>query len=133
MLNRLFVIMTMMLAIVSVHQYNTIDELRANLANAHEQTLTEARAKTADSMQGTAVEMERTMTWLDSFYRAPEGLRRTNGISGDQNPDFAAISVWVFDTYLRLRLQGATETSARETVEAAIRRTPEWQRAHGQS
>jgi hypothetical protein len=133
MLDRLFVIMTMMLAIVSVHQYNTIDELRGNLANAHEQTLTEARAKTADSMQGTAVEMERTMTWLDSFYRAPEGLQRANGISGDQNPDFAAISVWVFDTYLRLRLQGATETSARQTVEAAIRRTPEWQRAHGQS
>jgi hypothetical protein len=131
MLNRVLLLMTIGLAIVSVHQYNTIDGLQAELVNAHHLAVTEARSLTADSIQGESVEMERAMTWLDSFYSSPDGLQRPNGLCSGGRPDFTGLTVWIFDRYLPLRLRGADEETARMAIDNDIRQTPEWRRAHG--
>ena len=81
-------------------------------------------------MGGQGAEMARAIAWLDGFYRAPEGLQRPNGLWVADRPDFDGIANWVFDVYLRNRLQGRTETEARQVVENAIRRSPEWRTKH---
>ena len=70
--------------------------------------------------------------WLHAFYASPEGLQRPNGLWRDdrKQPDFEAISTWVFDVYLTARVNGASEEDARHAVEDAIRGSDEWKRVH---
>lgn len=67
---------------------------------------------------------------LDTFYRAPEGLQRPNGLSLDGGPDYAGIATWVFEVYLRERLGGTSAIAAWVLTENAIKATDEWRRKH---
>jgi len=67
---------------------------------------------------------------LDAFYSAPEGLRRTNGLSISGGPDFLGIATWVFDVYLNARLSGVPAGSSWARVQDAIRATDEWRSKH---
>jgi Astacin (Peptidase family M12A) len=67
---------------------------------------------------------------LDSFYRAPEGLQRSDGLSISDGPDFLGIAAWVFDIYLNERLRGTSSTAAWVVLENSIRSTDEWRRKH---
>ena len=67
---------------------------------------------------------------LDSFYRAPEGLQRQDGLSISGGPDFLGIAAWVFDIYLGERLRGSSATAAWVILENSIRATDEWRRKH---
>ena len=78
----------------------------------------------------TATEMNDTLRWLDTFYRAPEGLQRPGGIVTDGKVDFESISNWLFRNYLQARAHGATAEEARESVAKQIRDSPEWQAKH---
>jgi hypothetical protein len=78
----------------------------------------------------TATEMSDTLKWLDTFYRAPEGLQRPTGIVADGHVDFESISNWLFRNYLQARAHGATAEEARENVAMQIRESPEWQEKH---
>src|SRR5215475_9071152 len=64
----------------------------------------------------TATEMTDTLKWLDTFYRAPDGLQRPSGIVVDDNVDYESISNWLFRNYLQSRAQGATPEEARESL-----------------
>lgn len=77
-------------------------------------------------------EILQAQQWLHDFYASPEGLQRPNGLWRDdrKQPDFEAISTWVFDVYLTARVSGATEEDARRTVKDAIRGSDEWKRVH---
>ena len=132
MLNRVFVVLIVGLALLSVHQYNRIDQLQEELAVAQKKTIIEARALAAESMEGQAVEIEHALAWLDDYYKSPEGLQRPQGLSIDGRPDFPGIGVWIFDKYLLLRLRGATEETARKAVADEIRRSQEWRSKHPQ-
>lgn len=90
-----------------------------------------ARTATA-RLRAHRVEILQAEQWLDEFYRSPEGLHRPNGLWRDdrKQPDFEAISTWVFDVYLTARVSGASETDARHSVEEAIRGSDEWKRVH---
>src|SRR4051794_6150588 len=113
MLTRALVLLAVILALVSVHQSNRIDQLQTELMEAQKKSVTESRAVAAASMQGQAVEIEHALAWLDNFYRSPEGLQRPQGLWADGRPDFPGISVWIFDKYLLARLSGANEETAR--------------------
>jgi hypothetical protein len=78
----------------------------------------------------TATEMTDTLRWLDTFYRAPEGLQRPTGIVTDGTVDFESISNWLFRNYLQARAHGATPEEARDSVAKQIRDSPEWQGKH---
>ena len=67
---------------------------------------------------------------LDRFYAAPEGLRRDNGLSIAGGPDFLGIATWIFDIYLRERLNGISANGAWTVTENAIRATDEWRSKH---
>jgi hypothetical protein len=67
---------------------------------------------------------------LDRFYAAPEGLQRPNGLSIAGGPDFLGIATWIFDIYLRERLNGISPNGAWTITENAIRATDEWRSKH---
>jgi hypothetical protein len=78
----------------------------------------------------TAREMTDALEWLDAFYRSPEGLQRPDGLVQNGHVDFDAISHWLFRIYLEQRSLQGSPGLARESVEKAIRATPEWQQKH---
>ena len=75
-------------------------------------------------------EVRRSVTWLDEYYQSPEGLQRKRGLCDGDRIDAEGLTAWLFGTYLRLRIDGAPEGVARQTVIDAIRRNPDWQRLH---
>lgn len=70
------------------------------------------------------------MTWLDGFYKEPDGLMRPNGLSLNGRPDFEGIAAWIFDVYLAARWSGDTPDSAKQQVISSIQHTDEWAQKH---
>lgn len=75
-------------------------------------------------------EFLQTLQRLDSFYRAPEGLQRSDGLSIGGAPDFVGIAAWVFDVYLNARLAGRSSDAAWSEVVRAIQGSDEWKTKH---
>lgn len=130
MLTRIFAVTTAVLAAFTLNQYNTIGQLRADMASAEARLATQARQMAAESMHGQGAEVQRVMQWLHGFYQSRDGLRRPEGLWIDGHPDYEGVSVWVFDVYIRRRLQGDAEEQARAAVEAAIKESQEWKTKH---
>jgi hypothetical protein len=130
MLTRALVVTSVLLAAIVIYQYDRIGQLEADVVTAQAQAVTRARAVTAESMQGQADEVQRTLTWLNNFYKSQDGLQRPEGLWINDGPDFVGISAWVFDVYLRGRLMGLSEDEARKAVETAIKQSDEWKTKH---
>lgn len=130
MLTRVLAVTAAILAMVAIHFYSQNGQLRAQLADAQAPALARARHLTAASMDGEGAEIQRVLVWLDAFYKAPEGLQRQEGLWINGHPDYEGISAWIFDVYLRHRLNGLTEAEAEGRVAAAIQRSDEWKTKH---
>jgi hypothetical protein len=130
MLARILAVTTALLALLGIQQCNSVGDLRTQLADAQAQTLSEARASVAASMKGQNAETQRVLTWLNDFYKSTDGLQRPEGLWIDGHPDFQGIAMWVFDVYLRNRLNGQSEEQARRSVEDAIKQSDEWRSKH---
>jgi hypothetical protein len=130
MLTRILAVTTALLALLAIQQCSSIGDLRTQLADAQAQALSEARVSVAASMEGQHAETQRVMTWLNDFYKSIDGLQRPEGLWIDGHPDFEGIGMWVFDVYLRNRLNGQSEEQARRTVEDAIKQSDEWRTKH---
>jgi hypothetical protein len=130
MLTRILAVVSALLVALVVHQYNQIGQLRADVSAAQTRAVAQARAIVADSIEGQAPEIQRTMTWLNDFYKAQDGLRRPEGLWIEGHPDYVGLSYWVFDVYFRRRLKGDTEDQARQAVESALRQSEEWRAKH---
>jgi hypothetical protein len=78
-------------------------------------------------------EMARAAKWLNDWYAAPEGLQRANGLSIDGHLDYDGLAAWLFNGYLRERLNGANEEEARRRVLEQIRLSDEWRVKHPQT
>lgn len=61
---------------------------------------------------------------LDVVYR--DELRRRDGLSINQRPDFLGIAAWIFDVYLASRATGYTQGEAFYNVRAWISQSEEW-------
>jgi hypothetical protein len=130
MLVRILAVTIVLLALLAIQQCNSVGDLRTQLAAAQAQSLSEARASVAESMEGQSAETQRIMTWLNDFYKSTDGLQRPEGLWIDGHPDFQGIGMWVFDVYLRNRLKGQSEEQARRSVEDAIKQSDEWRTKH---
>ena len=130
MLTRVLAVATALLAALVIHLYNQVGQLRAQVADAQTQAVQRARFITSDSMEGQTPEVERVMTWLNDFYKAPDGLQRPEGLWIAGHPDFGGISAWVFEVYLRNRLKGLTEDQSRQAIEKLIKQSEEWRTKH---
>ena len=131
MLTRILAVATALLAALVIHQYSRIGDFRLELADAQTNAVVQARLSLVNSMEGQGPEMQRAMTWLNDFYKAPDGLQRPEGLWIGAHPDFEGLSVWVFDLYLRHRLKGEPEEQARQAVIDAIKQSDEWRAKHG--
>lgn len=130
MLTRILAVATALLAALVIHQYNQIGQLRTEIADAHAQAIAQARQITADSMEGQGAEVKRVMSWLNGFYKSPDGLQRSEGLWINGSPDYEGIGFWVFEIYLRNRLKGMSEEQARLSVETALKQSDEWRTKH---
>jgi hypothetical protein len=130
MLVRILAVTTALLALLVIQQCSSIGDLRTQMTDVQAQTVSEARASVATSMEGQNAETQRVMTWLNDFYKSTDGLQRPEGLWIDGHPDFQGIGMWVFDVYLRDRLKGQSEEQARRSVEDAIKHGDEWRSKH---
>jgi len=130
MLTRVLAVAAVILAATSVHFYSQNKQLRAQLADEQAHVLERAQHLTAASMEGEGAEIQRVMMWLDAFYKSPDGLQRPEGLWINGHPDYVGISAWIFDVYLRNRLNGLTEAEAEARVTAAIVKSEEWRTKH---
>lgn len=130
MLTRILAVATALLAALVIHQYNQIGQLRAEITDAQAQAVTRARHITADSMEGQGAEVKRVMSWLNGFYKSPDGLQRSEGLWLSGAPDYEGIGFWVFEVFLRNRLKGMSEEQARQSIEQAIKQSDEWRTKH---
>jgi hypothetical protein len=128
MLIRVLAVAAVILAVTSIHFYSQNGQLRAQLADAQAPAV--MRHLAAESMEGQGAEIQRVMTWLDAFYKSADGLQRSEGLWIKGHPDYEGISAWIFDVYLRDRLNGLTEAEAQERVATAIRQSEEWRTKH---
>jgi len=131
MLTRILAVATALLAALVIHQYSRIGDFRLELADAQTNASVQARVSLVNSIEGQGPEMQRAMTWLNDFYKSPNGLQRPEGLWIGGHPDFEGLSVWVFDVYLRHRLKGEPEEQARQAVVDAIQQSDEWRTKHG--
>jgi hypothetical protein len=130
MMTRILAVAAAIFAAVAVHFYAQNGELRGQLSDAQASAVTRARHLTAESMDGQGAEIRRVLTWLDAFYKSPDGLQRPQGLWIQDHPDYEGISAWVFDVYVRSRLNGSSEAEAQAQVENAIKGSDEWRMKH---
>lgn len=130
MITRILAVVAALLAALVIHQYSQIGQLRAEVANAEERGALHARSALIDSLNGQGDEMQRTMQWLNDFYKSSDGLQRAQGLWIHDHPDWEGLSVWVYSVYLPHRLRGETEDQARQAITDAIKQSEEWQLKH---
>jgi hypothetical protein len=130
MLTRILAVATAILATIVVVQYSRITRMSADFAQAQAQAAAQARTALIDSLEGQGAEIQRTLQWLNEFYKSQDGLQRPDGLLIAGHPDFEGIGVWIFDVYLRQRLKGQTEDQARFAIVDAIKQSDEWRRKH---
>jgi hypothetical protein len=130
MVTRILAVVSALLAALVIHQYSQIGQLRAEVANAEERGAMNAKSSMVNSLTEQGAELQRTMTWLNDYYKAPDGLRRPGGLWIDGHPDYEGLTVWVFTVYLPHRLRGDTEEQSRQAVVDAIKQSEEWQVKH---
>ena len=130
MVTRILAVVSALLAALVIHQYSQIGQLRAEVANAEERGSINAKSSMVNSLSEQGGEIQRTMSWLNDFYKGPDGLQRPSGLWIDGHPDFEGLSVWVFSVYLPHRLRGETEEQSRQAVVDAIKQSEEWQVKH---
>jgi len=130
MVTRILAVVSAILAALVIHQYSQIGQLRAEAVSAEERGEGRARMLVVDSLSKQGEEIQRTMSWLNDFYKSPDGLQRAEGLWLHDRPDWEGLSVWVFSVYLPHRLKGESEDQARKAVMDAIKQSEEWQVKH---
>jgi hypothetical protein len=128
---RVFVVATVFLAALVVHQYRTIKELRSAVGVAAAAAAADARGAVIDAVADRSPDVQHAMAWLNDFYQSREGLQRAHGLCDREGrADYVAIGAWIFDVYLRHRLQGETDDQAREAIVTSIKQSAEWRARH---
>jgi arginine/lysine/ornithine decarboxylase len=125
-MRRTLVVTLALLSVLCVLESRVILDQRARL-RAFEK---DARGLAASQLSDHHEDLVRAGRWLHEYYASDRGLVRASGLVQDGEPDFEGISAWLVQTYLRHRIQGASETAARTAVVEAIERTPDWQALH---
>jgi hypothetical protein len=129
MLTRVLALATVLLTALVVYQLRTIGELRTTAAAATRRAA-DTRGAMMQAVADRSLDVQRAVAWLDDFYKAQDGLQRPGGLCGEGRPDYVGIGAWIFDVYLRHRLQGDTDEQSRDAVVNGIKQSPEWRGKH---
>lgn len=127
---RFLAIAAVILLGLAAWQASRAASLQSQLEESRRQFNEEVAKVANERLRIHRAEILETQQWLHDFYASPEGLKRPNGLWRDdrKQPDFEAISTWVFDVYLNARLGGASQEDARRAIADAIRGSDEWKR-----
>ena len=130
MSTRILAAIAVLLAAFAVHQSTQLLDLRRELASAQARGVEDARVDIVNAMANQGGEIASAASWLNDYYKSPEGLQRPAGLSIDGHPDYEGIGVWIFGVYLPHRLKGESDEQARQAIVAQIQRSDEWQSKH---
>jgi hypothetical protein len=130
MATRILGLLAALLAALLIHQYRETGQLRRDLSDARAQAAEQARASTIAALGEEAGDVQRALAWLNDFYKAPDGLQRSDGLWIGGHPDFEGIGAWIFGVYVPHRLRGDSDETSRQAIVEAIRRSDEWQSKH---
>jgi len=131
MITRIFGVATIFLAALVVHQYRTIEALKRTVDATAARSAADVRDHMIEEVAARSQDVQGAMAWLNDFYQSQDGLQRAHGIcEANGRPDYVALSAWVFDVYLRHRLQGDSDEQSRQAVEALIKQSGEWRGKH---
>ena len=110
-----------------------ISRLKMDQESVQAEVEKRAAATAAERLQGHREDIVRAAQTLQDFYHSDDGLRRPDGLwnAAAHQVDMEAIGVWLFDVYLKARINGASDEDARKQMTDAIRGTDEWRRVHG--
>jgi hypothetical protein len=116
-----------------VREERLIQNLRTQSGLSQDEIDKRATEIANQRLQGHREDVVRAAQWLQDFYRSDDGLKRTDGLwnASQRQVDTEAIGAWIFDVYLKARIDGKSDDEARQAVAEAIRGTDEWRRVHG--
>lgn len=130
-MRRLVIALLATLVVLCGYQWRSIRMMKAEIAALRTDMLAETRKLALQQFnEEHHDEVQRALTWLNELYGAREGLQRPQGLCKDGKLDAAGVTVWLFDTYLRTRVDGESEGRARQKVLDAIRGSGEWHSLH---
>ena len=109
-----------------------ISSLTATVEQTRRELETRVEKAAIEKLQSNRAELVSAVTFLDDFYRSPDGLMRPDGlyIAEAKRIDAEAIGTWVLDVYLQARIAGKSDAEARQTIADAIKGSDEWRRKH---
>jgi hypothetical protein len=129
--NTLLVIVIVLLLGQAGWQTMQLSAVKDQLRQSQRALSTRVESMAGAKLQFPREELAAAVKWLDDFYRSPDGLQRPGGlVNPDHRPDGEAIGVWIVEVYLHARIEGATETEARQRVIDNIKGTDEWRAKH---
>lgn len=109
-----------------------INTLTADLAQSQRDLTFKVEALAKDKLQGRREELVAAVAFLDELYRSDDGLQRAGGLYAAevQKVDAEAIGTWILDVYLKARIEGKSDSEARQSITDAIKGSDEWRRKH---
>ena len=132
-----WLVVTLVVGLFAVSQYRVARALEVQLegvaridAQRVEQAATQERERLLTILSVGRDDFIAAGRWLHQHYQSADGLQRPDGLWANGEPDFEGIGAWLMDIYLASRLEGLSDSEARERVRAAIQNTDEWRNTH---
>ena len=135
-----WVVVTLVVGLFAVSQYRVARGLEAQLEDAAridaeliEHAARQERERLLTTLSEGRSDLVAAGRWLHQLYQSADGLQRPDGLWLDGEPDFEGIGAWLMDSYLASRVEGLSDSEARERVAVAIQNTEEWRDKHRDS
>lgn len=113
-------------------QQMRISSLKADLEQSKRELTSKVERLAMDKLQSHREEMVAAVAFVDDLYRSDAGLQRAGGLymPDAKRVDAEAIGTWILDVYMKARIEGKSETEARQSIADAIKGSDEWRRKH---
>lgn len=131
--NTVMAIAILLLLGVVAWQQMRISSVTADRDQSQRELKTKVERLAIDKLQNQRQEMVAAVAFVDELYRSADGLQRPGGLylPQTQRVDAEAIGTWILDVYLKARLEGQSDSDARQAIADAIKGSDEWRRKHG--
>ena len=130
--NTFLVIVILILLGQIAYQEMRIGGLKADLEQTRRNLESRVERMAMEKVQSKREEMVAAVSFVDELYRSADGLQRPGGLynADAKTIDAEAIGTWILDVYMRARIEGKTDTEARQAIADAIKGSDEWRSKH---
>ena len=123
----------LLLALVEVAwQEMRISSLKADSDQSKRDLTTQVAKLANEKIQSRRQDVVAAVAFVDDLYRSSDGLQRPDGLymPNAKKIDAEAIGTWILDVYMRARIDGKSDTEARQSIADAIKGSDEWRQKH---